>query len=56
MSPEHMKAAADSVVMPTAVLAWLKAITVPDIAALLAAPYTLLRIIELCVKWTRRKK
>lgn len=56
---EQLKTIGDSVAIPTAFLAWLKAITIPEIAALLAGVYTLMRICELTYswikKWRRRK-
>lgn len=55
------KAGTDSVVIPTAVLTWFHAVTIPDVAAFLAALYTLCRLAEWIVKvlipWcTRRRK
>ena len=44
--PEHVKQTADAVTIPTAFLAWLKLIPFSEIAAALAAIYTLLRIWE----------
>ena len=55
MAPqEQLKAIGDSVAVPTAVLAWLKAITIPEAAALLAGVYTALRIGELLYGWFRK--
>ena len=51
MQQEHLKAAVDSVAIPTAFLAWFKAISIPDVAALAALIYTLCRIIEWSVSW-----
>lgn len=51
---EQLKAAGDSIAIPTAFLAWMKAITIPEIAALLAGVYTALRIGELVHGWYRK--
>lgn len=56
MSQEQVKAVADTVAVPTAVLAWLKAITIPDAAALAALIYTLLRIGELVHSWFKKRR
>lgn len=56
MQQEHLKAVGDSVAIPTAVLAWLKAITIPDLAALAALVYTVLRIAEVVYGWLKRRK
>jgi hypothetical protein len=53
MSPQ-IKAVGDSVAVPTAILAWMKAITIPEVAALLAGVYTALRIGELLYSWYRK--
>jgi hypothetical protein len=53
---EQLKAIGDSVAIPTAVLAWIKAITIPDAAALAALLYTLLRIGELLHGWLKKRK
>lgn len=50
-SPEQLKAVGDSVAIPTALLAWMKAITIPDLAALAALVYTLCRLTEWVVSW-----
>jgi hypothetical protein len=52
--PQTAKAAADTVVIPTSILAWFKAITIPEAAAVAALVYTLLRIAELLVGWFRK--
>lgn len=54
MSWHNLKAAGDTVAIPTAVLAWLKAISIPDAAALLAGIYTGLRILELLYVWSSK--
>lgn len=54
MALPQVKAAADGVAIPTVFLAWLKAITIPDAAALAALVYTLLRIGELCYLWWKK--
>lgn len=51
---EQLKAIGDSVAVPTAVLAWLKAITIPEAAALAAFVYTTLRIGELVYNWFKK--
>ena len=48
---EQSKAGGDAAAITIAGLAWLK--VVPDIAALAALVYTLMRIGELVVKWFR---
>jgi hypothetical protein len=53
MTPQ-LKAVGDSVAIPTAFLAWLKAITIPEVAALLAGIYTALRICELIYTWVKK--
>lgn len=53
---EQLKAVGDSVAIPTAVLAWINAITIPDAAALAALVYTLLRIGELLYSWLKKRK
>lgn len=53
---EQLKQIGDSVAIPTAVLAWLQAITIPDAAALAALVYTLLRIGELVHSWFKKRK
>ena len=50
------KAKADVISIGTVVGAWFKAIPWPEIAACLAAIYTLLRIIELAVGWFKKKR
>lgn len=52
--PENVKQTADAVTIPTAFLAWLKLIPFSEIAAGLAAFYTILRIYEWFTK--RRRK
>ena len=54
MQQEHLKAVGDSVAIPTAVLAWLKAISIPDLAALAALIYTALRITEVLHSWYKK--
>jgi hypothetical protein len=51
---QQIKVAADTVAVPTALLAWLKAITIPEFAALLAGVYTFLRICELVYGWFKK--
>jgi hypothetical protein len=51
---QQIKVAADTVAVPTALLAWLKAITIPEFAALLAGIYTALRIGELLWTWIKK--
>lgn len=51
---EQLKTIGDSVAIPTAVLAWLHAISIPDAAALAACIYTVLRIAELLYGWLRK--
>jgi hypothetical protein len=51
MSFPYLKAACDSVAVPTAFLAWLQPIDIPKAAALLAGIYTALRILELLYGW-----
>jgi hypothetical protein len=53
---EQLKAAADTVAVPTAVLAWLKAIPIPDLAAFAALVYTVLRIAELVHSWFKKRR
>jgi hypothetical protein len=53
---EQLKTIGDSVAVPTAVLAWLKAITIPEAAALAAFVYTTLRIGELIYSWFKKRK
>jgi hypothetical protein len=50
----QLKAIGDSVAIPTAFLAWLKAITIPEAAALAAFVYTALRIGELLYGWYKK--
>ena len=52
---EQVKAAVDAVAIPTAFLAWLKAISIPDAAALAALVYTVLRIGELVYSWSKKR-
>ncbi len=55
MSPlEHAKIGVDSIAVPTAILAWLQAITISDFAAFAAGLYTVLRIVELLFLWYRK--
>lgn len=54
MQQEQLKAVGDSVAIPTAVLAWFKAITIPDLAALAALVYTAMRIAELFYGWYKK--
>lgn len=53
-APQQMKAIGDTVAVPTAVLAWLGALSIPDVAALLAGVYTAMRIIELLYLWFKK--
>jgi hypothetical protein len=53
---EQLKAVGDTVAVPTAVLAWLKAIPFPELAALAAFVYTALRIAELLHTWFNKRK
>ena len=53
---EQLKAIGDSVAIPTAILAWIKAITIPEAAALAAFVYTTLRIGELLYSWFKKRK
>lgn len=52
---DAFKAKVDVATIGTATAGYLQAIPWPEIAAALAAFYTLLRIIELVVSWVRRK-
>jgi hypothetical protein len=56
MSLQTVKGAADTVAVPTAILAWVKAISIPDLAALAALVYTLLRIAEVLYGWFKKRK
>lgn len=56
MSTPHLKALGDSVAIPTAFLAWLKAIPFSEVAAALAGLYTLLRIGELVYGWFKKRR
>lgn len=56
LPPQTLKAAGDSVAIPTAILAWMKAITIPDLAALAALVYTVLRIAELMYGWFKKRR
>lgn len=51
---EQLKVIGDSVAIPTAILAWIKAITIPEAAALAAFVYTTLRIGELIYSWFKK--
>ena len=53
---EQLKVIGDSVAIPTAILAWIKAITIPEAAALAAFIYTVLRIAELVYGWFKKGK
>jgi hypothetical protein len=55
-APQQLKALGDTVAIPTAVLAWLKAITIPELAAFAALVYTVLRIGELLYGWFKKRK
>lgn len=53
---EAAKAKGDVVAISSAALAYFKAIPWPEIAACLAALYTLLRIVELLAGWVKKRK
>lgn len=57
LPPQQLaKAAGDGVAIPTSILVWFKAITIPDLAAFAALVYTVLRIGELVYGWWLKKR
>ena len=53
MQQEQLKVAGDAVALPVAFLSWVKAISIPELAAFAAFVYTALRIGELVYGWIK---